>query len=139
MVEFSDAQSDGITRRQCLSIAVVLAGAATSAGCLSWNQTGATDVFVYSLAPSNTTVTVTITDIDSTEPHTSQTRTLSQGDQTGPVNDSKLPTNTSYTIEVAIEDGASGTFDWTDPDIELAPLYIAIEDSQTINFRFNAG
>lgn len=133
-----DARS-GHTRRRCLSALSVLAGTATAAGCLSWEQTGATDVVAYSLAPGDVTASITITESDADEPHTSRTFTLGQGEQIDPVNDSKLPTNTSYTVEVAVEEGASATFDWADPDIERAPLYVAIEDPQTVEFLYHAG
>lgn len=94
---------------------------------------------MYSLAADPVTVSVVVTDTDATEPHTSRTLEISQGEKVEPVNRGKLPTNTSYTITVTVEGGANETFEWTDPKLDLAPLYIVIEDPQTIEFLFNAG
>lgn len=134
-----DAPTDTLGRRRYLSGLVALAGTTTIAGCLSWNQTGATDVIVYSMVAGETTISIDITDSDATEAHTSRTLDLSQGEKIDPVNRSKLPTNTSYTVEVTVEGGSSDTFEWTDPDLELAPLYVVVEDQQNVEFLFHAG
>jgi hypothetical protein len=138
MGEIMDASSDGVRRRQYLSAVAGLAGA-TTAGCVSWDQTGATDVIVYSLAADRTTVSLVITDTDATDPHTSRTLEVSQGEKIDPVNRGKLPTNTSYTVEATVEGGTTDTFEWADPTLDLAPLYVVIEDPQNIEFLFHAG
>ncbi|MDZ7849777.1 MAG: hypothetical protein U5K70_02830 [Halodesulfurarchaeum sp.] len=82
---------------------------------------------------------MTITETNATEPHTSRTLEVSQGEKVDPVNRGKLPTNTSYTVDITVQDGGSETFDWTDPELGLAPLYVVIEDIQNIEFLFHAG
>lgn len=134
-----DRSSKELDRRQYLSAVAVFAGTIATAGCLSWDQTGATDVIVYSLAADPATVSVTITDTDATDPHTTRMLEVSQGEKVNPVNRGKLPANTSYTVEVTVEEGASDAFEWNDPDLELAPLYVVIEDPQNIEFLFHAG
>lgn len=62
-----DSSSDGLGRRQYLSALAILAGT-TSAGCLSLNQTGATDVVMYNMAADTISVSITITETDATEP-----------------------------------------------------------------------
>lgn len=132
--------SDGLDRRQYLSGLAALTGATVTAGCSPlWDQTGATDVILYCLAAGTTTVSVEIADADAMEPQMSRTLTLSQGETVDPVNDGKLPTNTSYSVDVAVEGGESATFEWTDPTLDLAPLYVVVEDPQSIEFLFHAG
>lgn len=134
-----DTSSNRLGRRRYLSAVAVLAGTTATAGCLSWDQTGATDVIVYSLAADPATVSVTISDTDATDPHTARTLEVSQGEKIDPVNRGKLPTNTSYTVEVTVEGGTQAVFEWTDPDLDRAPLYVVIEDLQNIEFLFHAG
>ena len=55
------------------------------------------------------------------------------------MNRSKLPTNSSYSITVEVDGGPSETFDWDDPDIERAPLYILVDETQNIRFLLQAG
>jgi hypothetical protein len=56
------------------------------------------------------------------------------------VNSGKLPTNTSsYTVQVSVEDGPSETFEWTDPSVELAPLWVRIDGTRNITFLLQAG
>lgn len=134
-----NSPSDQIGRRRYLSGLAAFAGVTATAGCSLWDQTGATDVVLYSLAADSVTVSVTITGTDASEPHTSRTLTVSPGETVDPVSDGKLPTNTSYTVDVTVEEGASETFDWEDPDLDLVPLYVIIEEPQTIEFAFHAG
>lgn len=94
---------------------------------------------MYSLAANPVTVSIVITDTDATDPHTSRTLEMAQGEKVDPVNRGKLPTNTNYTVEVTVEGGASETFEWTDPNLDLAPLYVVIEDPQNVEFLFHAG
>ena len=134
-----DASVDGIDRRRYLSTLATFAGVTATTGCVAWEQTGATDIRLYSLAADPLTVSVVITGANTTDPHTSRTLSVSQGETIDSVNRGKLPTNTSYTVAVAIEEGASETFDWTDPTLDLAPLHVLIEDPQTIEFLYNTG
>ena len=94
-----DVSSDRFGRRRYLTGVTALAGATTIAGCLSWDQTGATDVIMYGLAADPVTLSVVITDADTTEPHTARTLDVSQGEKVDPVNRGKPPTNTNYRIE----------------------------------------
>jgi hypothetical protein len=133
------------SRRRLLATAGITA-TTTIAGCSSLvgnsgiGNSGATDVAVYSLASTSQMVELTITDASAERPHTSRTVELAPGDVIDPVNDSKLPTNTStYVIEVRVEDGPSETFEWTDPTVTLAPLWIQIDDSENIRFLLQAG
>jgi hypothetical protein len=125
-------------RRQYLS-GLAAGAAAATAGCLLWDQTGATDLILYSLAAETTAVSVVITSDGATEPHTSRTLEVAQGENVDPVNDGKLPTNTGYTVEVAVEGGTTETFEWSDPDLEFAPLYVVVESPQSVEFLFHAG
>jgi hypothetical protein len=115
-------------------------GTATLAGCSTiWDQTGATDVIVHNAASETKTIDITITASDAEDPHTSRTLEVAPNTQANPVNDSKLPTNTEYTVAVAITDGPSETFEWTDPSVERAPLWILVDDSQNIKFLLQSG
>jgi len=40
---------------------------------------------------------------------------------------------------VTVENGASETYNWESPDIELAPLYILIDDTANVDFLLQAG
>ena len=137
--------STGITRRQSLvtMAALVTAGLA---GCSSrdsqdgMGNSGAVDVIAYSAASEPRTVSITVTDAEAETPHTSRTETLEPGEAVDPVNSSKLPTNTSrYTVDVAVADGPSERFEWTDPTVELAPLWVVVDDTRNINFLLQAG
>jgi len=133
------------SRRRLLA-ATALTATTGMAGCSSLvggggvGNSGATDVAVYSLASTSQTVSVTIRDAEAEQTHTTRTVELAPGEVVEPVNDSKLPTNTSrYIIEVTVEDGPSETFEWADPTITLAPLWVQIDDSQNIRFLLQAG
>lgn len=116
------------------------AGTATVAGCSAlWEQTGATDVAVYNVADEPKTITVTITADGTEQPHTSRTLHLDPGAKVEAINRSKLPTNTGYTVDVAVDGGPRETFDWKNPDVELAPLYVLIDDSRNVKFLLQAG
>lgn len=135
-----DRPTDGSGRRRFLTTIVTVVGTTSLAGCATlWDQTGATDVLVYNVRTEPIVVTVTITPTDAEEPHTARELEIAPGAKVDPVNRSKLPTNSSYSITVEVDGGPSETFDWDDPDVELAPLYILIDETQNINFLLQAG
>lgn len=130
-------------RRLLVTMAAVAAGGV--AGCSSTREqngvgdSGATDVIVCSVAPDPRTVSITITAAGAERPHTSRTLSLAPGEVVDPVNSSKLPTNTDYTVEVTVEDGPEETFEWTDPTALLAPLWVRIDATRNIKFLLQAG
>ncbi|MFB6079922.1 MAG: hypothetical protein ABEJ81_02800 [Haloferacaceae archaeon] len=127
-------------RRRVLAAVGSVAGTASVAGCSAlWHQTGATDVVAYNVARETRVVSITITAGGASEPHTSRTLRIPPGGKVDPVNRSKLPTNDSYTVTVDVRDGPRETFEWTDPDVELAPLYVLIDDSENVRFLLEAG
>lgn len=130
--------SDGVKCYRCLSALAGFAGLTATAGCSAIDQPGATDIILYSSETEPLTGSAVVTDTDAAESHTSRTLSVSQA-KIGPVNRGKPPTNASYTIEVAVREGTSKTFDWTDPYLDLAPLHVLINDSQTIELLFNTG
>lgn len=135
-----DDSSAGSSRRQFLVAMAGVTGTTALAGCSTvWQQTGATDVNVYNWAGESKVVSVTVTAADGDEPHTARTLELGAGERVESVNRSKLPTNTSYTVEATVEDGPSETFDWEDPDVSLAPLYVLVDESRNIKFLLQAG
>jgi hypothetical protein len=138
-------ESSTESRRRLLATAALTA-TASIAGCSSLvggggvGNSGATDVGIYSLASTVQTVSLTITDAEAEQPHTSKTVELAPGDVIEPVNDSKHPTTTSgYIIDVGVDDGPSETFEWIDPTVTLAPLWVRIDDSDNIRFLLQAG
>ena len=135
-----DRSPVGPDRRRFLTAMVAVAGTTSIAGCsILWDQTGATDVLVYNVGAEFIVVSVTITPTDGEEPHTSRELEIDSGAKVDPVNRSKLPTNSSYSITVEVDGGPSETFDWDDPDVELAPLYILVDETQNIKFLLQAG
>lgn len=127
-------------RRRILSAATAVASGVTLSGCATlWDQTGATDVVAYNAADEAQTVSITITAAGAEDPHTSRTLELSPSERVDPVNRSKLPTNSSYTVEVAVEGGPSETFEWKDPALELAPLYVFVDGTRNVKFLLQAG
>lgn len=127
-----------------LTTVAAVVGVTSVAGCSGvgdrvWSQTGATDVFVSNARAEALTVTVTITAGANEEPHTARRLEIAAGETTDPVNQSKLPTNTDYTVEVAVDGGPQETFEWVDPTVERAPLWIRIDDSENIKFLLQAG
>lgn len=127
-------------RRRFISSLVATTGLATLSGCTAlWDQTGATDVNVYNVAEESKTVSVAITATGSEEPHTSRTVEIDPGNTVHAVNRSKLPTNSSYTVEVAVENGPTETFEWDDPTVELAPLWVRVDGTENIKFLLQAG
>jgi hypothetical protein len=137
--------SGRLGRRQMLA-AMVAAGTTSIAGCSSFldrggvGDSGATDVVVHNVASESKVVSVTVTDTNAEEPHTDRTLDVAPGEIVDPVNSGKLPTNTSsYTVEVAVENGPSETFEWTDPTVQLAPLWVQIDDTRNIKFLLQAG
>lgn len=125
-----------LTRRRMLSITAV-AGSASLAGC--WEQTGATDVAAVNLAAKSKRVSFTITDASSETEHTARTLDLAAGEEVPEVNKSKLPTNTSYTIDVVVKNGPRETFEWKNPSLEAAPLWVLVDDSQNVRFLTQVG
>lgn len=126
-------------RRRFLAAAAA-AGTAAVAGCSSlWDQTGATDVVAYNAADEPTVVAITVTPSGADDAHTSKTLELAPNESVDPVNDSKLPTNDAYAVEVSVEGGPSETFEWEDPSLELAPLYVLLDGSENVHFLLKAG
>lgn len=135
-----NVSSPSLRRRRALSMIAATVGTATLAGCSTiWDQTGAADVIVHNAASETKTIDITITAGDVEDPHTSRTLEVAPNNQANPVNDSKLPTNTGYTVAVAITDGPSETFEWTDPSVKRTPLWILVDDSQHIKFLLQSG
>jgi hypothetical protein len=141
----SDESTPEVGRRRALFAFATVASAGL-AGCSSVGErggvgnSGATDVVVSNAASGPRTVSVTVTAAGAAEPHTSRTLSLAPGGVVDPVNRSKLPTNTDqYTVEVAVEDGPEETFEWADPTVELAPLWVRVDDSRNIRFLLQAG
>lgn len=134
-----------VNRRQAL-LTIAVAASAGIAGCASTRSkegvgnSGAVDVIVYNATSETRTVSITITAVDAENPHTKRTLSLSPGKVVDPVNASKLPTNTSqYTVEVTVNDGPSESFEWTDPTVRLAPLWVRIDRTRNIKFLLQAG
>lgn len=129
-----------------LATVASVVGAASVAGCASSldeggvGDSGATDVIVHNTADGPRTVSVTITEADAEEPHTARTLDVASGEVVDPVNDGKLPTNTSeYTVEVAVQNGPTETFEWTDPTVQRAPLWVQIDGTRNILFLLQVG
>ena len=133
-------RSHSLRRRRLLSAIAALAGTSALAGCSAlWDQPGATDVVLYNAASEAQTVSVTITDVDDDDPHASRTLEVGAGERIDPVNPSKLPMNAEYTVRVAVEGGPTETFEWDDPRLELAPLYVLVDETDNVAFLLQAG
>ena len=131
--------SDAVTRRRLFSAAAVT-GVTALAGCSAlWSQHGATDVVAYNAAAERKVVGVVVTVAGDDHPHTAKTLELDAHQSVDPVNDSKLPTNDSYTVDVTVEGGPSETFDWADPALDRAPLYVVVDGSENVRFLLQAG
>jgi hypothetical protein len=140
LVEMQDRPTEGSGRRRFLTTIVAVVGTTSLAGCSTlWDQTGAADVVVYNVRTEPIVVTVTITPTDAEEPHTARELEIAPGAKVDPVNRSKLPTNRSYSIGVEVNGGPSETFGWDDPDVELSPLYILVDETRNIEFLLQAG
>lgn len=127
-------------RRQVLAGIGTTAGIAALAGCSAlWEQTGAMDVVAHNAASGTRTVSVTITADGAEEAHTSRSLVIDPGETVDPVNRSKLPTNTDYSVDVAVEDGPSETFEWTDPTVERAPLWVFVDGTRNVKFLLQSG
>lgn len=130
----------GPTRRRVLASLASVAGAASLSGCTAtWNQTGATVVVLHSAATAPTSVRVVVTPTDADDPHTDRTLDLSPGQTVEAVNNSKLPTNDAYAVDVTVSGGPSETFDWADPQVHLSPLWVLVDDSNNVTFLLQAG
>lgn len=139
-----DESSNGPCRRQFLATAAGISGVTALSGCAALvngtqSQAGATDVVAYNAAAEPVTVELTITDADAEESHTERTLDLDPGEEVDPVNQSKLPTNAAYTVDVSVENGPSETFDWEDPAVERAPLWVFVDGTGNIKFLLQAG
>lgn len=136
------------TRRQLLA-GTTAVGTAVLAGCSLpggsdpdgqvGGQVGASDVVALNNAPAPKRVSVTIADTAAETPHTSRTLELAPNERVDEVNDSKLPMNTSYTVAVDVVGGPDETFEWTDPTVERAPLWVVVDGSANIRFLLQAG
>lgn len=94
---------------------------------------------VRDVTPEPKTVSVAITPVGADEPHTSRTFDVPARGVVDPVNRSKLPTNDAYPVDVRVEGGPHETFEWTDPRVELAPLYVLIDGTGNVKFLLQAG
>lgn len=129
-----------LRRRRFVKSLASAAGLASLSGCTAlWDQTGATDVNAHNAAEESMTVSVTITPDGASEPHTARTLQIEPGDTVSPVNRSKLPTNDSYTVDVTVEDGPAETYEWDDPTLELAPLWVLVDGTENIKFLLQSG
>lgn len=131
--------TEGLSRRRILGSIVATAGFGGVAGCLSVDQPGASDVVAYNAAEESKTISVTITAGDAEDLHTSRSITVDPNHRVDPVNQSKLPLNTDYLIAVDVENGPNETFEWNDPTVKRAPLYVFVDDSSNIKFLLQAG
>jgi hypothetical protein len=135
-----DRALDERGRRRFLTTMAAVTGTVSLAGCSAlWDQTGATEVAVYNVRAEPILVSVTITADDAEEPHTSRELEIDPGAKVDPVNRSKLPTNGSYAVRVDVDGGPTETFDWNDPDVELAPLYVLVDETRNVKFLLQAG
>lgn len=127
------------TSRRGYLAAIGATGVALS-GCLTiGGNHGATDVMAYSAATEPKTVLVEVRDADSDDPVASSEFDIDPGEEVGPINDGKLPTNGSYVVDVDVADGPSETFEWADPSLDRAPLYVLVDDSDNVDFLLKAG
>jgi hypothetical protein len=138
-----DRSSLRIPRRGFISLVAAIGGTTTLSGCAtrqddSPQQVGATDVVVLNDASSRKTATVTITDVEAETTHTERTIVTAPSERLD-VNRGKLPLNTAYRIAVSVENGPSETFEWDDPVVDRAPLWILIDDGRNIRFLLQAG
>lgn len=132
--------STPIGRRRFCSALGALGVSTALAGCSAlWDQTGATDVALRNVAGESLTVSVAITAEGADEPRTEATFDLDAHQYVAAVNDSKLPTNSGYTVAVDVESGPSETFEWDDPTLELAPLHVVVDEGDNIDFLLKAG
>ena len=135
----------GAGRRQFLTSVAAASVALGLAGCPSGPTTdgvgdsGATDVAVSSLASEPKTVSITITEMGAESPRTDRTLEVGPGEVVEAVNTGKLPTNTGYSVAVAVRGGPSETFEWAEPTVDLAPLWVQVDDSRNIRFLLQAG
>jgi hypothetical protein len=103
-------------------------------------NSGATDVVVVNAAAESREIAITVTEDGAADPAIDETLTLAAGELVERVKPSKLPTNVDgYTVAVSVTDGPSETFEWTDPTVELAPLWVRIDDTRNIKFLLQAG
>lgn len=135
-----DGPSGHATRRLVLAAAAG-AGTAAVAGCSGlWDQPGASDVIAYNVSADPQVVTVTVTDAGEDIERTSRTLVLDPGERVDPVNDDgKLPLTTDYAVAVTVEDGPTETFEWEDPDVTRAPLWVLVDGTGNIRFLLEAG
>ncbi len=135
-----DGPADRATRRRVLA-AMAGAGTAAFAGCSAlWDQPGATDVVAYNVSADPQVVSVTITDAGEDVEHTSRTLELDPGEKVDPVNDDgKLPLTTDYAVAVSVQDGPSETFEWEEPDVTRAPLWVLVDGTGNVRFLLEAG
>lgn len=141
-----DRSSSTLGRRQMLTTMAAVGSATGLVGCSSFlegggvGDSGATDVIVHNSGPETERISISITAADDKDPRTDRTLDVPSGETIDPVNSAKLPTNTSqYTVEVAVENGPSETFEWTDPTVELAPLWVQVDGTRNIKFLLQAG
>ncbi|WP_135820927.1 hypothetical protein [Halostella litorea] len=137
------------TRRRLLS-ALTVTGSIALSGCSAVTGLfgesdaksgphGATDVVAVNVGSERKRVSMTITDAGDGSRHTARTLQLDPAERADPVNDGKLPTNGEYTVEADVEDGPRETFEWDDPELARAPLWVLVDDSENVRFLLQAG
>lgn len=128
-----------LSRRSALATGAGLLGTSL-AGCsmLDVNK-GATDVVLRNEATTPLSVTLTVTDDGAATPRLAETVTLEPSAVVTPTNDDKLPVSADYSVEVAVEGGPSETYEWTDVQLDLAPLHVILDGSSNILFALQVG
>lgn len=129
-----------VGRREVLGSVAGFAATASLAGCTSvWSQPGASDVVLHNLAQEPTTITVRIKAADRDETRTDRRLEVPAGGTVDPVNRGKLPLSVGYVVTVEVDDGPEETFEWTDPNVSLAPLHVLVDESENVTFLLQAG
>lgn len=126
-------------RTVCSAVGTVGLSTALAGRSALRGRTGATDVALRNVAVAALTVSVTITSDGADGPHTEATFDLAAHEFVPAVNDSKLPTNGSYAVEVDVEGGPNERFEWEAPTVELAPLHVVVDEGDNVDFLLKAG
>lgn len=112
------------SRRDALLAVAATVFALPIAGCAAFGGTsrGVTDVFVENRTSTSRTVSLTVTYADGNIA-IDETFALDPGEETKINNEVVMQTET--TVEVQVEDGPSGTYDWS---AAFDALYVTITD-----------
>lgn len=139
MPSLRDDGTDRPARRSVLGgSAALLAGLA---GCSlgGGSSKGATDVVLNSMAPEPVEVTLTISDPEAEEPRMDRTLELDTGERATPTDDGKLPAGGDYDVTVAVADGPTETYRWTDVTLERAPMHVIVDGGSNVFFTLQVG